>query len=113
MPVRLAAPWLVVAGLELALSLLIPDTALWNDQLPLGARLSLVAYNMMGAGWRHLGSQTELSMCSGRYSKQFGIMPGRLFQAGRPISPINSSSSNYQNLSSRGGDDSLFRACLS
>ena len=44
--VRLAVPWMVVAVLELGLSALISDTAMRNDQLPFGARISLVTYNL-------------------------------------------------------------------
>jgi arylsulfatase A-like enzyme len=40
----LAACWMLVAAVELALSGLVSDTALRNDQLPLGARISLAAY---------------------------------------------------------------------
>src|SRR4030081_297238 len=40
----IAACWMLVAALELALSGLVSDTALRNDQLPLGARITLAAH---------------------------------------------------------------------
>ena len=42
----LAASWIVVAAAELAFSALFSDTALRNDQLALGARISVVAYSL-------------------------------------------------------------------
>jgi arylsulfatase A-like enzyme len=42
----IAACWMLVAALELALSGLVSDTALRNDQLPLGARITLAAYGL-------------------------------------------------------------------
>ena len=42
----LAAGWMIVAAVELALSALISDTALGNDRLALGARISLAAYGL-------------------------------------------------------------------
>src|SRR5436190_3415394 len=42
----LAACWLLVAAVELALTGFVSDTALRNDQLPLGARISLAAYDL-------------------------------------------------------------------
>ena len=42
----LAASWMLVAALELALSAFISDTALRNDGLPLGARMTLAAYGL-------------------------------------------------------------------
>jgi len=44
--VHLAVPWLLVAVLELGLSALIPDTALRDEQLAFGARISLAAYSL-------------------------------------------------------------------
>jgi arylsulfatase A-like enzyme len=46
--VHLAVPWMIVAVLELGLSALISNTAMRNDQLPFGARISLAAYNLAG-----------------------------------------------------------------
>jgi len=42
----LAASWMLVAAVELALSGFISDTALRNDGLPLGARMTLAAYGL-------------------------------------------------------------------
>jgi arylsulfatase A-like enzyme len=42
----LAVSWMLVAAVELALSALVSNTALRNDQLPLGARVSLAAYGL-------------------------------------------------------------------
>ena len=42
----LAASWILVAAVELALSAFISDTALRNDRLPLGARMTLAAYGL-------------------------------------------------------------------
>jgi glucan phosphoethanolaminetransferase (alkaline phosphatase superfamily) len=42
----LAASCMLVAAVELALSALVPNTAIRNDQLPLGARISLAAYGV-------------------------------------------------------------------
>jgi arylsulfatase A-like enzyme len=43
---ELAASSMLVAGVEVALSALVSDTALRNDQLPLGARITLAAYGL-------------------------------------------------------------------
>ncbi|HEY3044181.1 MAG TPA: sulfatase [Vicinamibacterales bacterium] len=42
----LAASWMLVAAVELALSALVSNTALRSNQLPLGARISLAAYGL-------------------------------------------------------------------
>jgi len=42
----IAASWILVAAVELALSASISDTALRNDRLPLGARITLAAYGL-------------------------------------------------------------------
>jgi arylsulfatase A-like enzyme len=42
----IAASWILVAAVELALSAFISDTALRNDGLPLGARMTLAAYGL-------------------------------------------------------------------
>lgn len=43
----LAASWMLVAVVELSLSAVVSETALRNDQLPLGARISLAAYGLV------------------------------------------------------------------